>query len=150
MLIDANVIGSHTIYKIKVDDNNELKIKALIAPHGNEDDLKEVLNKDCVMCPPAGLRVLESIAALMGWNIYKACVTSAFLQAVEAARDIYVKPRQESKMRTTHLWLLLTAAYGLVNSNVKWQYQSDYVIPSIGLAQSKHRPQLFYNKRKVN
>lgn len=49
-------------------------------------------------------------------------------------------------MRSSHLWLLLTAAYGLVNSNAKWQYQSDNVFLDFGLKQSKHMPHLFYQR----
>jgi len=49
-------------------------------------------------------------------------------------------------MRSTHLWLLLTAAYGLVNSNAKCQSQSDQVILDLGLLQSKNVPQLFYKR----
>lgn len=33
----ADVINSHTLYKIKVNDDRSLKLKARIAPHGNED-----------------------------------------------------------------------------------------------------------------
>lgn len=47
-------------------------------------------------------------------------------------------------MKATHLWLLLTAAYGLVNANAKWQSQSDQVMFDLGLTQSVHVPQLFY------
>lgn len=30
----ANIIGSHTIYKLKLNDDQSLKLKAHIAPHG--------------------------------------------------------------------------------------------------------------------
>ena len=46
------------------------------------------------------------------------------------------------------LWVLLAAVYGLVNSNAKWQVQSDDVIRSIGLTQCIYIPQLFYKHRK--
>lgn len=32
---DENYISSHTIYKIEVNDDNALKLKARISPHGN-------------------------------------------------------------------------------------------------------------------
>ena len=113
----GNIISSHTLYKVKRSDDGSLLLKARIAPHGNEDDLKNVLSKDCSTCPPTGLRIVESIAAIKGWTIYKADVKAAFLQTGEAHRDVYVRPPRDSKMKSTYLWLLLTAAYGLVNAN---------------------------------
>lgn len=47
-------------------------------------------------------------------------VKAAFLRSGEAKRDVYVRPPCESKMRSSHLWLLTVAAYGLVNANAKW------------------------------
>lgn len=51
----ANIIGSYTVYKLKVNDDDNLKLKARIAPHGNEDSDKENLHTDCCMCPPIGI-----------------------------------------------------------------------------------------------
>lgn len=47
-------------------------------------------------------------------------------------------------MRSTHLWLLETAVCGLVNSNEKWQYQSNKVLLDFESIQSEYAPQLFY------
>lgn len=149
MLAGANIIGSHTLYKVKQNDDGSLKLKARIAPHGNEDDLKDVLNKDCSTCPPTGLRMLESVASPFGWTVYKADVEAAFLETDEAQRDVYVLPPRKIQTRATHLWLLLAASYGLVNSNAKWQNQSDTLILENGLSQSKHVSQLFYKKEGV-
>lgn len=142
----SNIINSHVLYKIKQNDDGSLKLKARIAPHGNEDTLKDLLTKDCTTCPPTGLRILESIASLFGWTLHKADVKAAFLQTGTAQRDVYVRPPKESKMKGSHLWVLLTAAYGLVNANAKWQNQSDQLMYEIGLQQSTHVPQLFFQK----
>lgn len=142
----ANVISSHTLYKLKHNDNNSFRLKARIAPHGNKDALKNVLSTDCSTCPPAVLRVLESIASLFGWKLYRADVKAAFLQTGAAQRDVYVRPPKESAIMSSHVWLLLTAAYGLVNANAKWQSQFDAVMIALGIAQSKSIPQLFYKK----
>lgn len=140
----ANVINSHTVYKVKSNDDGSFKLKARIAPHGNEDALREQLSSDCATCPPVGLRLVESIASLKGWTLHKADVKSAFLQTGPAQRDVYVKPPRESGMKSTHFWLLLTAAYGLVNANAKWQVQSDTVFFDLGLNQCQQIPQIFY------
>ena len=52
------------------------------------------------------------------WTVSKADVKSAFLQTGKAQRDVYVVLPRESHDRA-HYWLLLTAAYGLVNANAK-------------------------------
>lgn len=58
-------------------------------------------------------------------------------------RDVYVVPPKESADRQ-HLWLLLAAAYGLVNANAKWQEHSDNLLQDLGFKQLVYVPQLFY------
>lgn len=143
---NANIVNSNVLYKMKYNDDKSLKLKAGIAPHGNKDDLKDVLTKDCTTCPPTGIRIIESIVTLNGWTIALGDLKTAFLKTGEAKRSVFVKPPPESKIRCTHLWELLVAAYGLVNSGAKWQYQSDKALLQLGLTQSKNVPQLFYKK----
>lgn len=49
-------------------------------------------------------------------------------------------------MRREFYWLLLTAAYGLVNANAKWQQHSDDFLRSIGFEQLVYVPQLFFKR----
>lgn len=50
----ASIISSHVLYKLEVNDDLSLKLKACIAPHRNEDCVKNSLIFDGSMCPPAG------------------------------------------------------------------------------------------------
>lgn len=145
---NANIIRSHTIYKIKVNDDSPMNLKARIAPHRNEDNMRNELTKDCATCSPAGLQILESIAALLKWKIAKIDAKTTFLPTGKADRMVFVIPPSESEMRSSHLWLLLSAAYGLVNANAKWQTQSETKLYEIGLSQCKQIPQLFYMHEK--
>lgn len=95
------------------------------------------------MCPPSGIRIDLTIVALKGWSRCKADAESAFLQTGSAQRDVYVIPPKEGTDRTVH-WLLLTAAYGLVNANGKWQHQSDATLKEHGLKKVAVIPHLFY------
>jgi len=95
--------------------------------------------------PSTGIQMLLSIASLMKWPLSKIDFTSAFLQTGNAERDVYVIPPRECGDRSKY-WLLLTAAYGLVNANAKWQKHSDEVVRSIGFLQLVFVPQLFYWK----
>lgn len=142
---NANVITSHVIYKVKLNDDGSFKMKARIAPHGNKDKEKYSLKSDSASCPPTGIRLLLSIAAIMKWPLSKIDFTSAFLQTGEAQRDVYVIPPRESKDKSM-CWLLLTAAYGLVNAGAKWQDQCDKFFRGLGLKQLTYVPQVFYLK----
>lgn len=115
---DSNVITSHVLYKVKAADDASKMLKARIAPHSNRDEEKEGLKTDSAVCPPLGIRILLSIAVLLYWYLVKIDVKSTFLQTGIAERDVYVVPPRECKKRSFY-WLLLTAAYGLVNANAK-------------------------------
>ena len=68
---------------------------------------------------------------------------SAFIQTGEAKRDVYVIPPRESSEKC-YYWLLLTADYGLVNFNEKYQAQIDTFLTSLGFLQLIYVPQLFH------
>lgn len=100
---NSNIIKSHTLYKVKINNDASMKLKALIAPHGNKDSMKGQLSSDCTTCSPPGRRILESIASFMGWKVTSVETKSAFLQTGKPEKDVYVIPPIESEMRTTHL-----------------------------------------------
>lgn len=50
----SNVVNSHTVYKTNTNDKGSLKLRARIASHGNEDDLRSKFSTDCSMCPHMG------------------------------------------------------------------------------------------------
>lgn len=43
---DANIISSHIVYKIKVEDDDSLHLKDRIAPHGIEESLRYDMKSD--------------------------------------------------------------------------------------------------------
>ena len=71
----------------------------------------------------------------------------AFLQTVDAKRDVYVIPPRDCRRRHNY-WLLLTSAYELVNANAKWQEHCDHLFSSLGLLQSRYISQLGFSKGK--
>lgn len=119
-LDDANAISSHTLYKAKQNGNVSLKLKARNALHGDQkNDLENTFSMECAPCPPTGLRVLKLLAFSLGWARYKANIKTAFLHSGAPESGVYVRPPVESRVQTTHVWILLTAVYGLFNVNVK-------------------------------
>lgn len=65
----SNVISSHVIYKVKMNEDGSLKLKALIAPHGNEDSNKDQMCTDCCMCSSLGIRIVISVSTYKKWRI---------------------------------------------------------------------------------
>lgn len=61
---DANIVSSHVVYKIKVEDDDSLRLKARIAPHGNEDSDTKNPRLDCCTCAPIGVRAVTTVAAI--------------------------------------------------------------------------------------
>lgn len=75
----AEMFSSHKMYKLKYNEDGSLKLKARIAPHGNEDDLKKVLKKDCTTCPKTELSIFESVFSTIRVERSQGRVPVAFL-----------------------------------------------------------------------
>lgn len=80
---------------------------------------------------PGRSKNFGTYASLTKLHIHKADIKSAFFQNGQANREIYVKPRKESIMNSTHVRLLTTAAHELGNANAMWQAQSDHGLIAI-------------------
>lgn len=90
------------------------------------------MRSECCMCPPIGVRVILSNAALRKRRIVKIDVKSAFLQSGPDQPDVHVISPWESSYHND-LWLLLSAAYGLVSANAGWHMESDPALLSLWL-----------------
>lgn len=62
---------SHTIYRTKHENDQNLQLKAGTAPLGNGDDAKKKLKKSFSTCALIGLPTIKSIAFFCGRTIYK-------------------------------------------------------------------------------
>lgn len=62
---NSNGISSRTIHKLKFNDDNSLKLKLRVAPHGtgNESSIKTELKSGCTMCSSSGCELLFLTAA---------------------------------------------------------------------------------------
>jgi hypothetical protein len=112
---DANIIGSHVIYKYKADGS----LKARIVPHGHMDDEKSFMRTDAPTMSVEILRLLISLASERGWRLGSLDVKAAYLQADGFRRSIFVRPPSEES-DTSHLWKLEKPAYGIVESGRLW------------------------------
>lgn len=84
------------------------------------------------------------LAPIRKWWLTKTDVKTAFLQADQAAPDLYVIPPRESTDRHQCFWLLFTASFGLENANAKRQVIYDHALYDIGFCSLATFSQLFY------
>ena len=139
---NANIIGSHVLYRQKDDG----RTKARICPWGNKDIEKHWLETDCPCMNMEIFRLLLSIASENKWTIGEMDVTAAFLQSNGFSREIYVRPPKEEQS-PRKLWRLLAGVYGLVDSGKLWYITSNDALTSKGgLTKSKFEPTLYYRK----
>lgn len=75
---------------------------------------------------PVGIRTFASTLKMRKWSIARIDAKGVFLQTGTAHCDLYVIPAYDCIYRN-FLWVLETAAYGLINLNAKWQHRSDAV-----------------------
>lgn len=61
-------------------DDKSLKLKARIAPHGNEVSARGDLRLDCAMFSSIGYRIIASLSSLYQGRLSKIDVKAAFLQ----------------------------------------------------------------------
>lgn len=108
---DANIIGSHTIYRRKEDGS----AKARIVPWGHRDLARFDLRFDLPCLNPDVFRLTLSVGAEKGWRICQMDAEAAFFQAWGFYREVYVRPPKEAN-EPTGLWCLLAPEYGLADS----------------------------------
>lgn len=139
---EANVIGSHALYKRKDDGS----MKARIVPWGHRDEERNSLRSDSPCANLEVFRLIMSLAAEHAWPLGQMDISTAFLQASGFKRAVFVKPPKEAK-DPNGLWKLKAAAYGLVDSGRLWYRTSDHALVSEHkLTRSRYEPTLYYKR----
>lgn len=116
----ANVIGSHIVDKVKVEENNRKRLKAHLCPHGNHDNEKDSIRKDSATAQFDVIRLLCSIAAFLRFRLGCLDIQGAYLQSGPIRRDIYVRPPPELRTRKGILWKLTKLPYGITEAGRQW------------------------------
>ena len=75
---DANIIASHVVYKVKVDEEGEMKLKARIVPHENRDSEKDDVRKDSATAQLGIIRLLLSLTTFLGFTLATADIAGAY------------------------------------------------------------------------
>ena len=131
---DANIVGSHVVYKIKVKSelNNgqpkkRFKLKSRLRLHRYKDKEHESLRTDAAVVPHIGFRLTYFVAYEQGMILAKSNVRGAYTQSGEAQRKIFEKSTFRS-MTDKVMKLLKTTSYGIVPAGHKWQRKSDGIV----------------------
>lgn len=115
-----NVIASHVVYKLKVDEEGKMKLKARICPHGNRDIEKDDVRKDSATAQFDTIRMALSMSTRMSAVLGHVDIKGAYLQSGPIKRTIYVRPPRELAVRRGTLWKLTKLPYGITEAGRQW------------------------------
>ena len=147
VLKDANVIGSHVVYKVNVEKNNQKILKARLCPHGNHDDENNNVGKDSVTAQFDVIRMLCSVATILGFRIGCFDIKGAYLQSVPIQRDIYVRPPPELREKRDVLWKLTKLPYRIPEAGRQWaRVFEEWLMEKANFIRVNGVPQMFVNR----
>lgn len=76
------------MFKVKEDEDHLRKLKARLVTHGNHDDMKNEVRKDCSNAEMIVVRLPISVALCLGFCFGVADVKGAYLQSGPIRGDI--------------------------------------------------------------
>lgn len=117
---DANVIASHVVFNVKDNPDGTLRLKARLVLHGNRDKDRFKVRRDSASAELFIVRLLLSIASMLGFTIATADVKGAYMQSGEINRDIFVRTFEPVSSPRGMLWKLLRLPYGIVEAGRQW------------------------------
>lgn len=117
----ANAISSHVSYKVKVNEDGTLKLKARICPHGIRDKDKDGILKDSAAAQFLVIRFMLSLSALMGLRVVTIDISAAHLHSSPIRREIFVFPLKEHRGKRGTICKLLKLQYGIAEAGRQWQ-----------------------------
>lgn len=115
---NSNIIISHAAYKIILQEDNSLKLKARICAHEKRDKEKDKVRKENSTAQFPVIRLNASIASLLGLKFARNYISAACLQSSPCPEEIYMRPPLEDQAR---LVKLVNLPYGISEAGLQWQ-----------------------------
>lgn len=143
---DANIIGSHTVYRVKEDDDGHLKMKARLVLHGNRDKDRFTVRRDSASADLAAVRLLISLSQILKFCIATADIKGAYMQSGPIKRTLFVRPPKKLCQKGM-VWKLLRLPYGIVEAGRQWLCAVEqWMLEEYGLDKVPAVDQLFYKR----
>ena len=124
-------------------------VKARLICHGSQNKLDE--NSDQRIDSPTvkrtSVKLMITLAVQYGWEVKCQDVKSAFLQAKELTRDIFVIPPKEMEYESPTLWRLIHPMYGLDEASYIWYETLRDWFLARGCKQPISDPAFFYYQK---
>lgn len=118
--INANIISSHFVYKVKNEENGKKRLKARLCPHGNRDRMKDSVRKDSATAQFDVIRIVCSMATVLRLKLGCLDIKGAYLQSGPIRREIYVRPPKECGVNRGTIWKLVKLPYGITEAGRQW------------------------------
>lgn len=145
---NANIIGSHVVYKVKTSEQGEHRMKARICPHGNHDDQKNDIRKDSATAQFDIIRFMLALVTFLPMELGAVDISGAYMQSGPIRRDLYVRPPREWGHRRGFVWKLLKMPYGVSEAGRQWAIVfEEWLTQDIGMETVKGISQLFLKRR---
>lgn len=143
----ANIISSHVIFKIKTNDDESLKLKGRIVVHGNRDAEKDMVRSDCAAADMMIVRMMISLATILGFNMATADIKGAYMQSGPIQREVYVRPPKDCHRKRGMVWKLLKLPYGLTDAGRQWLLRAEnWLLGDAGMERVDGVNQMFTRK----
>jgi hypothetical protein len=142
-----SVVSSRWLYKIKhVADGSIEKFKVRFVVRGFSQ--REGVDYEETFSPVtryASIRVVISIASVMGWRIHQMDVKTTFLNGI-IEEEVYIEKPQgfEVHGRESHVCRLKKALYRLKQAPRAWYSRIDGYLQSMGFTKSEVDPNLYF------
>lgn len=113
----ANLISSHRLFQLKYDQSrSNLRLECRLVHHGSRDKEKDTVRKHSATAHLPVVRLALFMASILGMRIASTEIRSAYLQAGEFPRDIYMISPKGWASSLRKVWKLLRLAYGIAES----------------------------------
>ena len=124
---------------------NGQKRKARLVARGYQEEPLKSTQTVSPTCRKESLRILFSITASMSWTIKSLDITSAFLQAKDIERLVYLIPPKECCQKDV-LWRLKKCVYGLSDAAKLWYETIREQIELNDITKCPHDDAFFYKR----
>lgn len=148
---NSNIISSHVLYKVKVDEDDNKKMKARICPHGNRDLEKNNIRNDSTNAQFDMIRLLLFLSLMFSFRLGGLDVKGAYMKSGDITRLLYVRPPKEltniyESMRGK-LWRLLRLPYGISEAGRQWALVIEFwLISDMGFQRVRGASQLYIKR----